>query len=290
MVIGGPPCQGFSVMGRMDPDDPRSKHVLHFLDLVEDYEPAAFCMENVKPLAMSPRWVEIRGELLRRARELEYEIEMMVLNAADYGVPQARERMFLIGVRGGSPLCPVPTTKGHPPTVRETLRELPPLGAQGNGTMCTAKVVPALRPVVRRSPHRGSLLFNGAGRVLELDAPARTLPASMSGNATPIIDQAQLEDDATPWVAGYHARLLAGKKPVRRAPSRMRRLTVEEAAALQTFPLDWQFAGRSASRYRQIGNAVPPRLAFAVARTIRDALDATELPRMTNRPELVGAR
>ena len=284
VVIGGPPCQGFSVMGRMNPEDPRSAHVFHFLDLVERVAPRAFCMENVKALAVSPRWELIRHALLRRARELEYTVELIVLNAADYGVPQARERMFLIGSTVGTPLSPVPTTKGSPQTVRQTLARLPPFGELGNDTRCVARVVPATTPVMRPSAHQGSLLFNGSGRVLELDAPARTLPASMGGNATPIIDQAELERRAKPWVVGYHARLRAGKPPLIRAPARMRRLTVEEAAALQTFPPGWSFAGSQVSRFRQIGNAVPPILAQAVASSLRSTLELADGRQTTSHP------
>ena len=276
VVIGGPPCQGFSVMGKMNPEDSRSTHVFHFLDLVERVGPRAFCMENVKALAVSPRWEWIREALLRRANELEYAVELIVLNAADFGVPQARERMFLIGTRVGTPVAPIPTTNGSPETVRKTLAKLPPFGELGNDTRCVARVVPAHTPVMRPSAHQGSLLFNGSGRVLELDAPARTLPASMGGNATPIIDQAELERGAKPWVVGYHARLKAGKPPLTKAPARMRRLTVEEAAALQTFPLGWGFAGGQVSRFRQIGNAVPPVLAQAVASSLRRTLELAD--------------
>ena len=96
----------------------------------------------------------------------------------------------------------------------------------------------------------------------------------MGGNATPIVDEAELRDGAAPWVVGYHARLLAGGKPCKRAPKRLRRITVQEAAALQTFPPDWEFVGPQVAQYRQIGNAVPPRLAFHVASSVRAALDA----------------
>jgi DNA (cytosine-5)-methyltransferase 1 len=257
----------------MDPDDPRSKHVLHFLEIVEFYEPTAFCMENVRPLARGERWSAVREQLRQRAHELGYEFETFVLNAADYGVPQARERMFLIGLRGGAPLRPVRTTATRL-TVRDALRDLPRFGQPGNDSTCPARVVPAPKPVMRPSPYRGSLLFNGSGRVFALDEPARTLPASMGGNATPIIDQLELEEGKRPWVVGYHARLRSGRSPLEKAPSRMRRLTIEEAAALQTFPPSWVFAGASGSRYRQIGNAVPPRLALAVARSLHDALEA----------------
>jgi DNA (cytosine-5)-methyltransferase 1 len=124
------------------------------------------------------------------------------------------------------------------------------------------------------------LLFNGSGRPLELDAPAKTLPASMGGNATPIVDEAELRDGAAPWVVAYHARLLEGGRPYKRAPSRLRRITVQEAAALQTFPPDWEFCGPQVAQYRQIGNAVPPNLAYHVALAVRAALDSCPQPDM----------
>jgi DNA (cytosine-5)-methyltransferase 1 len=276
LVIGGPPCQGFSVIGRMNPEDPRSKHVHHFMDVVERLEPRAFCMENVKALARSARWERVRKALVQRAKELEYRVELMVLNASDYGVPQARERMFFVGVRGGTPLCPVPTTKSDALTVREALSSLPRFGEPGNSMTTTAAVVPAGKPVMRPSAHRGSLLFNGSGRPLHLDGPAKTLPASMGGNATPIIDQDELEEGAEPWVVGYHQRLLKGRKPNKTAPRRMRRITVEEAAALQSFPPSWQWQGARGAMYRQVGNAVPPKLSKRVALSLREALEAVD--------------
>jgi DNA (cytosine-5)-methyltransferase 1 len=277
LVIGGPPCQGFSVIGRMDPDDPRSEHVNYFLNVVENLKPRAFCMENVRALAESARWADIRDGLLRRASALGFQVELMVLRASDYGVPQARDRMFLVGVRDGEPLCPVPTSKGDPPTVRGALSDLPPVGSPGNNTMTTASVVPATKPIMRPSAHKGSLLFNGSGRPLLLDAPAKTLPASMGGNATPILDQKEFEHGAEPWVVRYHARLKRGLKPVKRAPQRMRRITVEEAAALQSFPIGWQWRGPRGAQYKQVGNAVPPALARRVALSLREALEAVDL-------------
>lgn len=276
LVLGGPPCQGFSVIGRMDPDDPRSRHVHHFLDVVEQLGPRAFCMENVKALADSPRWETVREDLIDRATALDYEVALFVLNAADYGVAQARERTFFVGLRGGTPLCPVPTTKASPPTVKDVLSALPRFGEPGNRTGTTAKVVPAGRPVMRPSPHSGSLLFNGSGRPLRLDGAAKTLPASMGGNATPIIDQDELEHGADPWVVGYHRRLCQGRAPNRHAPSRLRRITVEEAAALQSFPRDWKWRGPKGAIYRQIGNAVPPALAESVAVSLRQALEVVD--------------
>jgi DNA (cytosine-5)-methyltransferase 1 len=273
LVIGGPPCQGFSVIGRMDPKDPRSEHVDHFLDVVEHVGPRAFVMENVKALAVSARWAPVRERLLERAAALGYERELFVLNACDYDVPQSRERMFLIGIRGAAPERPPAETADRPPTVRAALERLPRFGESGNDATCSARVIPASKPIMRPTAHRGSLLFNGSGRPLDLDGPAKTLPASMGGNATPIIDQEELEHGAESWVVGYHRRLQEGKPPLKRAPSRLRRITVQEAAALQTFPLGWTFAGPRVAQYRQVGNAVPPNLAEAVATSVRRVLE-----------------
>jgi DNA (cytosine-5)-methyltransferase 1 len=274
VVIGGPPCQGFSVIGRMDPSDPRSRHVMHFLGVVERFAPRAFVMENVKALAANPRWAGLCRRLESRARALGYGVETFVLNAADYDVPQARERMFMIGIQGSTPRMPQKTSADSPPTVRVALAALPRVGKPGNDGVCKARVVPARVPIMRPTAYKGSLLFNGSGRPLFLDGPAKTLPASMGGNATPIVDQDELDENATPWVVEYHAHLLAGGEPRKRAPRRMRRITVQEAAALQTFPPGMTFHGPQVAQYRQIGNAVPPELAHAVARTVRAALDA----------------
>lgn len=268
IVIGGPPCQGFSVAGGMQPDDPRSQHVWTFLDVVADLEPSAFVMENVKNLAVNDRWANLIAALKARAEEAGFITRIFVLNASHHGVPQARERMFMVGMKGVEPTSPQATTADEPPTVRDELNKLPALGKPGNASLCSAIVTPARKPILRRSPYAG-MLFNGKGRALNLDAPAPTLPATMGGNRTPIIDQWQLEGGAEEnWVVGYHRRLMGGSEPVGEIPKRMRRLTVEEAAAIQSFPVDWEFTGPQSSKFRQIGNAVPPILARAVARQV----------------------
>lgn len=273
VVIGGPPCQGFSVMGRMDPCDPRSQHVEHFLDVVEEVRPRAFVMENVKALAVNSRWASVREGLRSRAEGLGFETDLFVLDASHFGVAQARERMFLIGIQGTKPLRPEPSSEEVPPTVRDVLSALPRVGKPGNDGICTARVVPARNPVMRPTAHAGSLLFNGSGRPLKLDSPAKTITASMGGNATPIIDQDELEYGADAWVTEYHERLLRGGKPRRRAPKRLRRITIQEVAALQSFPPEWRFLGPQVAQYRQIGNAVPPMLAKAVAECLRIGLE-----------------
>lgn len=272
LVIGGPPCQGFSVAGKMDPNDPRSRHVFDFLGMVERIQPQAFVMENVKALARNKRWAGTIADIRKKAEEIGYKTNLEVLNSANYGVPQTRERMFLVGIKDHSIeySYPQPTVKKWI-GVADALRALPPLGEPGNDQTCKAKVTTAKCPVLRPSPFAG-MLFNGQGRPMDMAKPAPTLPASMGGNRTPIVDQETLETGATQWVEEYHEELQNGGKTVGSVPPRLRRISVQEAAAIQTFPKDMPWYGSQCSRYRQIGNAVPPKMAFAVAQSVAEAL------------------
>lgn len=288
IVIGGPPCQGFSVAGKMNPNDPRSRHVWNFLGVVKRVKPKAFVMENVKALAVNSRWAGLKTDLIEEAENLGYATALHVLNASHYETPQARERMFLVGVRKPRTPMPAPqaTSQHAPPALRTAIESLPPWGKVGNNTVCTARVTPAKSPVLRRSPFAG-MLFNGQGRPMDLEKPAPTLPASMGGNRTPIIDQEQLDSGCESWVSKYHRELWDGGSPVEMVPKRLRRITVEEAAAIQTFPPRMRWHGPQSAKYRQIGNAVPPVLAYHVANALREWL---ELPPFVPPSEFLGLR
>ena len=181
---------------------------------------------------------------------------------------------------------PVPqiTSRNAPPTLRTAIESLPSWGKPGNNTMCLARVTPAKSPVLRRSPFAG-MLFNGQGRPMDLEMPAPTLPASMGGNRTPIIDQKQLDSGCVSWVANYHRSLRSGESPVQVVPEQLRRITVEEAAAIQTFPPRMRWHGPQSTKYRQIGNAVPPMLAYHVATALRRWL---ELPSFSPPSDFLG--
>lgn len=286
IVFGGPPCQGFSVAGKMDPNDERSRLIHAFFDVVERVKPKAFVCENVKALAVSNRWSGIREMLFDRSRR-DYSVALIVLGAADFGVCQNRERMFLIGVRrdvyphGEQALekdmrLRLKDHETVPPTVADIVREFGPAGTDENPLTCTAKVMFARSPILRRSPYAG-MLFNGAGRPIPADGVSSTLPASMGGNKTPIVDEGQIFDGLQSYVEEYHTQLMdGGSARSGEAPSRLRRLTVRECMRIQTFPDEYVFHGRKSSIYRQIGNAVPCRLAEVVARSVDGILAASE--------------
>lgn len=278
LLIGGPPCQGFSVAGKMDESDERSKLVWSYVRAVETVEPKAFIMENVKALGTLSKWEPVRKALLEKMRALGYAVNYCILNASDFDVPQARERIFVVGFKGNNAETPDLRLMMEPYrkkafSVRKALEGLDRAGKGNNKNVCNAKITLAQNPVMRKSPYAG-MLFNGLGRPLKLDGYSATLPASMGGNKTPILDERALYTNSKAWVEDYHQRLTEDISIAKeeKVPSFMRRITVDEAQILQTFPLDYRFCGSLSSQYTQIGNAVPCNLAKAVCSMVIDVL------------------
>ena len=258
VVAGGPPCQPWSDGGhRLGEDDPRDG-LPHYLRAVREIRPKAFIMENVSGLARGGHSSHL-NTYLEAFRELEYTVSYQVLAAADYGVPQSRRRLFVVGIRDKEFTWPAPTHSAGSVKAGDVLS-----AEQVIGEPNTSKVTYAKKPHIRPSRYDG-LLFNGGGRPIDLDNVAPTMLASMGGNKTPWIDTAGV-------LSAYHAHLLSGAAPKTGTVPGARRITVEEAALLQTFPPDMKFQGRRSSQYRQVGNAVPPRLAAAVGRALLKCL------------------
>jgi len=197
-----------------------------------------------------------------------------------------RERMFIVGLHKDiftgtdDDLLALlndnlSTEQQTPKTVGEVVRKLGKAGSKTNSRTCAAKITYAKSPILRRSPYAG-MLFNGAGRPLPSKGWATTLPASMGGNKTPIVDEAEIFEDKESFVEAYHAKVISGGKGnVGEAPRRLRRLTIDECIAIQTFPARYDLAGSKSAQYRQLGNAVPPLLAEAVAGALTRMLDGT---------------
>jgi DNA (cytosine-5)-methyltransferase 1 len=225
-------------------------------------------MENVGALGELNKFSGIRQELINKFYSLNYSVAMIVLNAKDFGVPQSRKRVFFVGTK--QPLRPLVNAdydqfKMPAVSVRDAIRHLGLVGSQHNPKTCNAKITLTKNPILRKSAYAG-MLFNGKGRPLNPDGLSATLTASMGGNRTPIIDDEHLHGGES-WVEWYHSHLINGGKPheMGEVPSRLRRLTINEAAILQSFPANYAFVGPQSKIYSQIGNAVPCNLAEAVA-------------------------
>ncbi len=268
VVVGGPPCQPFSVAGRqLSSLDPRDC-VPEFIRVVSECQPEAFLMENVPGLA-ALRHQGYLSAVLERLMALGYVVTHAVLDAASYGVPQHRRRVFVVGMRGRAFSFPAPT---HGPggkvgyvTAAEALEGVP------DDVPNTAKVTYAKKPVLRPQPWDG-MMVNGGGRPINLAEPSQTIPASAGGNRTHILDPDGVLVD-------YHRYLMEGGEPLQGEVPGVRRLTVRESARLQSFPDEHVFTGPQTSRYKQVGNAVPPLLAKAVGEALRRQILEEELPK-----------
>ncbi len=258
VVVGGPPCQPFSTGGKGRGAGDQRDMLPEFVRAVTEIRPRAFLMENVSGLAGRTHAAYLSA-VLRPLVEL-YDLDgPFLVNAADFGVPQKRRRVFMTGLRKGEGRrafrLPDPCEHVGVGTV---------VGREIVGTPNLSKVVYAKTPDLRPSPYDGQL-FNGGGRPLNLEAPAPTILASAGGNKTPFVDGGS-------HVPGYHRHLMRGGRPRVGVLPDARRLTPEECALVQTFPADFPFMGSRAARYAQIGNAVPPMLAAVAARALTEAL------------------
>jgi DNA (cytosine-5)-methyltransferase 1 len=263
VVVGGPPCQPWSSGGkRLGARDTRDGWPA-FLRALDALRPAAFLAENVPGLAARPRRDEL-GAILMQLAGLGFRIATDVLDAADYGAPQRRRRLVVAGVRDREFRFPAPVFGTGCARPWRAAGEV--VSAQAVGTPNPSVVTYARHPDLRPGPYDGHV-FNGGGRPIDLTRPAPTLLASMGGNKTPWVDTAGV-------VPAYHAHLASGGAPQRGTVPGARRITVEEAARLQTFPPGTSFAGRGSSAYRQVGNAVPPALARAVGEALLAQLGA----------------
>jgi len=252
-VVGGPPCQPWSIGGKqLGANDPRDGWP-KFIEILKVVQPYAFIAENVAGLDTGIRKPYFQS-LIKNLEDLHFNVTAQVLNAADYGVPQNRLRLVIVGMRAGRFEFPAPRygrAGQEPRRPAGSVIQAVPAGVPNPSIVTYAR-----QPDIRPNPYDGHV-FNGGGRPIDLNKPAPTLLASMGGNKTPWVDTLGI-------VPEYHKHLLAGGDPrVGQVPG-ARRITAEEAALLQTFPPGMHFAGRRSSCYRQIGNAVPPLLAQEV--------------------------
>jgi len=269
MVFGGPPCQGFSSAGKQDKDDPRSKMIFTFLDVVSDLESPYFLMENVAALA-KPKWKEVRDCFQEYAENLGYDLIWKVIRACDFGIPQERNRLFVFGVKGrwsslskSSLDLALQELHQKPPNLGALLRSLGKYGEIENPfSTGGAKITIMKNPSKKR--HSGRI-FNGGGASVDFEGLSRTIVAS-GGNFTHIVDDGLLWGNATyDWVGNLydiiHQKEIGSYPPM---PEHIRRMTNIEAAAIQTFPPDHIFCGSASAVTRQIGNAVPAKLGEAM--------------------------
>ena len=307
VVFGGPPCQGFSLIGKRVFDDPRNQLVLHFMRLVIDLNPKYFVMENVKGLTLGNHR-QFVAEIIEKFEKHGYKIlkPYQVLNAANFGVPQHRERLFLIGCRQdvALPNYPSPITKPakgkripqeladlpDSPTVRDAIADLPDISQYqelSKQDWCVAeyekpqslcsKYLRGLKLDINNFSYPRQYdpkLLTSSIRTVHTPPSIARFSATAQGEVEKVSRFLKLDPDGicNTLRAGTPSNRGAFTAPRPIHPDRPRCITVREAARLHSYP-DWfRFHSTKWHGFRQIGNSVPPLLARAIAQQLREAI------------------
>ncbi len=273
-VVGGPPCQGFSTVGRRNRDDPRNLLVEHFARIVGILRPAGVLVENVVGL----RDMDFVESVSLLFQKLGYSVTSIVVRAADYGVPQLRHRIFFVGRRlSGKFTAPKPLKRPDDfITVWDAISDLPPLAPGETATRYTSEAMTDYQCNMRRGstmiqghvasahpPHLVkaiSFIPDGGNRQY---IPPRFQPASGFHNSYSRLHS------GSPAVAVTQNM---GKPSATRCihPFQNRGLTAREGARLQGFPDTFHFCGGITSQRLQIANAVSPILAKIIGKSLAD--------------------
>jgi len=239
VLIGGPPCQPFSVGGHQKGLEDARDGFPAFVSATARLQPDIWLFENVRGILYGNRWYF--DEITAALRDLGYVVEYQLLNAVNYGVPQNRERVVVVGHRGRFRF---PEPNGTQVTVADALGEMLVQAPPGSKFLTDS-----MDAYVARYEKASSCI---RPRDLHPNAPARTLTCRNLAGATGDMQRIKLPD------------------------GRRRRMLAHEAARLQSFP-DWfQFEGGETSVFNQIGNAVAPLFAYRLAESVRNYLDSTE--------------
>lgn len=251
VVIGGPPCQGFSMagkIGRTFAEDSRNYLFKEFVRVVELTAPTFFVMENVARL-FTHNAGRTRMEITEHFEQLNYVVESKILNAADFGVPQLRNRIVFIGRKQGKTIrFPRPTHLEYK-TVREAINHFPTLKAGEESSIANHIAMNHSEQMLQKM----AFVKNGGDRQ---DIPESFRPKS--GDVRKYIRYHS--DKPAICVTGDMRKVFHYQQN--------RALTVRELAALQSFPDSFVFCGTKISQQQQVGNAVPPLLAKAIAQAI----------------------
>jgi len=302
-IIGGPPCQGFSLSGNRDKNDPRNSLFMDFVRFVDFFKPKFFVMENVTGiLSMKTKNGESVKELiLSEFSSAGYNIEIFTLNAAEFGVPQSRIRVFFVGLRNDIPynkekIEPKGFLFGDDQcTITDAIMDLPQIGA-GEGSDPMEYTMRAFTKYQEWARENSSVIHNHismrhTARLIERFAQIKhgqsvvdvseEFQQRKRGDANTISGKSYSQNNMRPFPDKPSPTIPASFQSNFVHPYLNRNYTAREGARLQSFPDSYIFYGKrttmswekNLSQYQQIGNAVPPLLAKAIAKKIADYLE-----------------
>ena len=269
-VIGGPPCQGYSTVGTRDVNDPRNHLYLEYCRVVEKIRPDFFVLENVKGLTTLAGGA-FRDDTIKRFGDLGYDVSFDIKNAADYGVPQNRLRVFFVGIKNKKFKFPDEFSKKI--SCEEALSDLPPLDIVDglnleHNYICKAQN--DYQKLMRENSKviKNHIITKHAEKTIEI--------------ISKIPDGGSIKDLPSEFweIRKYNKAFerMSSMRPSNTVDTGHRNYfhykenripTVRENARLQSFPDEFEILGSKTSQYKQVGNAVPPLLAYAIADAIK---------------------
>ncbi len=271
VIIGGPPCQGFSIAGKRIIDDERNRLYQSFVGFVGFFRPKAFVMENV-PNILSIGDGAVKQSILKDFSSLGYTVSYQVLMASDYGVPQNRRRAFFVGLRNGAEFVFPDSTVDSPVTSKEAISDLPELSvANGSAYSCAPRS--SYQELIRRGSngiynHDITVHTQQTQRIIAMVPDGgnyRDLPKELWSTRKVHIAWTRLNSNRPSFTIdcghNHHFHYKYNRVP-----------TVRESARLQSFPDTFVFLGNKGSQLKQVGNAVPPLLADQIALQLKKFL------------------
>lgn len=281
IVVGGPPCQSYSTLGKRRLDD-RASLFLQYKRILKIINPKAFVFENVVGI-LSMEKGQLFKQIQKEFEELGYELKYEVLNAVNYGVPQLRERVILVGFKGKNNFeYPIPThgeNKLPFVTLKDAIGDLPVLKSGESSNKYSSLINNDFLSFVRRknsnellehnAPNNGAHLIrimqtlkDGQGKN---DLPKEIRPKSGYGNT-----YAKLWWNKPSTTITRNFACPSSSRCIH--PRDSRAMSIREGARLQSFPDDYKFYGSDGTKRLEIGNAVPPLLSIAIAKQMLKAM------------------
>ena len=272
LIIGGPPCQGFSVAGKRIVDDVRNKLYKNFVRFVEYYKPKAFMMENV-PNILSIGGGIVRDSIVKDFSDLGYKVVYKVLTASNYGTPQNRRRAVFVGFKDGKEFIFPQQTVEQLVTSYEALSDLPENSLEdGSDYPMTTNCDYQKLMRCNSSKIYNHQITEHSDKTKEIIALVpdggnyKNLPPELQQTRKVHIAWTRLNSQKPSFTIDtghrHHFHYKWNRIP-----------TVRESARIQSFPDDFIFLGTKTSQYKQVGNAVPPLMAEAIAKQLKETLD-----------------
>lgn len=285
VIIGGPPCQGFSLSGKRMLDDPRNILYKSFVDIVSDLMPPVFVMENVPGLVRLFKG-KVKDDVISDFSELGYDVEMQLLSADNFGVPQQRKRVFFVGINHTKIkntdkfIFPNPTfgegTDKTAVTCKEAISDLdfiPNDKVVGECIAYEKEPQSDYQRLMRKNSsnvlnHTATMHTENTKRIIAMVPDGgnyKDLPQELWSTRKVNIAWTRMNSNKPCFTIdtghNHHFHYKENRVP-----------TVRESARIQSFPDDFEFIGIKTSQLRQVGNAVPPLLSQAIAEQVKEVI------------------